>query len=105
VDRAKTIARSCGYAIAAGPFSLSGGRVVIHRLSKPDPESGDLLSLDLLEVTPALREAWTGRERVAWDHGSIQVVSRPGLIAMKRLRGSGLDQDDIRYLEGDDGEG
>jgi hypothetical protein len=55
-------------------------------------------------VTPALEEAWETRERVAWEHGEVPVVSRAGLISMKRLRGSGQDLDDIRTLEGDDAE-
>jgi hypothetical protein len=76
--------------------------VEIHRLSKPDPETGDLLSLGLLLVTPALEAVWSGRERVEWEHGSVPVVSRAGLADMKRLRGSGQDQDDIRLLEGED---
>jgi hypothetical protein len=104
LEAAKSVARACGYAVEGGRMSLAGGRVAIHRLSKPDPETGDLLSLDLLEVTPAIRAAWDGRQTVDWEHGAIQVVSRPGLVAMKRLRGSGQDQDDIRWLEGGDEE-
>ena len=86
-------------------MTFGDGSVEMHRLSKPDPASGDLLSLDLLVVTPALAAAWETRERIRWEHGSIPVVSRAGLIAMKRLRGSGQDQDDIRALEADDAEG
>jgi hypothetical protein len=78
------------------------GDIEIHRLSKPDPETGDLLSVDLLVVTPALAAAWETRERVAWEHGELPVVSRSGLILMKRLRGSGQDLDDIRLLESSD---
>jgi hypothetical protein len=99
------VARAAGYRIEAGPMILRGGAVEMHRLSKPDPERGDLLSLDLLVVTPALAAVWETRERVDWEHGSLPVVSRRGLVAMKRLRGSGQDEDDIRALEGDDGAG
>jgi hypothetical protein len=81
---------------------FSGGAVEIHRLSKPDPETGDLLSLDLLVVTPALEEAWASREQIRWEHGMVPVVSRSGLVEMKRLRGSGQDLDDIRALEEED---
>jgi hypothetical protein len=102
LDAARGIARGLGYRIEAGPFVVREGVVEMHRLSKPDPASGDLLSLDLLVVTPALASVWETRERVAWQHGTLPVVSRSGLVAMKRLRGSGLDLDDIRALEGDD---
>jgi len=80
-------------------MTFGAGAVEMHRLSKPDPETGDLLSLDLLVVTPALAEAWASRERVPWEHGVVPTVSRTGLIQMKRLRGSGQDLDDIRALE------
>ena len=103
LDRAKEVARGLGYRIEAGPMSFSGGAVEMHRLSKPDPETGDLLSLDLLVVTPALAAAWASRERVPWQHGVVPTVSRNGLIQMKRLRGSGQDLDDIRALEEKDG--
>jgi hypothetical protein len=78
-------------------------RALVHRLSKPDPETGDLSSLDLLVVTPASSSVWEERERVAWRHGTLPVVSRAGLVTMKRLRGSGQDLDDIRTLEEDHG--
>jgi hypothetical protein len=59
----------------------------------------DFLTLDLLLVTPALREVWASRSTVSWEGGELPVVSREGLIAMKRLRNSGQDQDDIASLE------
>jgi hypothetical protein len=105
LEPAKDAARSVGYRIDGAPMLLSDGRVEMHRLSKPDPATGDLLSLDLLAVTSALAGVWESRERVAWQHGSIPVVSRAGLVAMKRLRGSGQDLDDIRALESEDAEG
>jgi hypothetical protein len=102
LERAKQVARRRGYALDAGAMVFREGVVEMHRVSKPDPETGDLLSLDLLVVTPALASVWETRERVAWEHGTLCVVSRAGLVAMKRLRGSGQDLDDIRLLEGDD---
>jgi hypothetical protein len=102
IDAAKRVARGLGYAIEAGPLVIREGMVEIHRLSKPDPESGDLLTLDLRIVTPALVNVWQTRESVSWEHGTVPVVSRAGLAEMKRLRGSGQDLDDIRELELDD---
>lgn len=102
VERAAEVARAAGYDIETGLLVVRKDVVEMYRLSKPDPETGDLLSLDLLRVTPALLPVWEGRERVRWEHGEIPVVSREGLVAMKRLRGSGQDLDDIRALEGED---
>jgi hypothetical protein len=104
LELAKEVVRGLGYRIEADPMHLRDGTVEVHRLSKPDPETGDLLSVDLLLVTPALAPAWESRERVGWEHGEVTVVSRSGLLLMKRLRGSGQDQDDIRDLEAGDGE-
>jgi hypothetical protein len=99
VDRARGVARGLGYVLEAGRLVIRKDVIEVVRLSKPDSETGDLLPLDLLVVTPALEEAWATRARVAWQHGTLPVVSRAGLIAMKRLRGSGQDLDDIRALE------
>jgi hypothetical protein len=60
-----------------------------------------VLSLDLLLVTPAIQAAWDSRQTMEWDFGKITVVSRDGLIALKSLRGNGLDQDDIKRLRGE----
>lgn len=104
IENAKRALRGRGYAIEAGPMRFRGDAVEIHRLSKPDPETGDLLSVDLVVVTPELARAWETREPVSWEQGLVTVVSRAGLVRMKRLRGSGQDEDDIRELEGSDGE-
>lgn len=102
VERAKQVAREQGYLIEAGPLVIRKDVIEIHRLSKPDPETGDLLSLDLLIVTPELAPVWETRERIDWEHGTVSVVSRAGLVTMKRLRSSGQDLDDIRMLEAED---
>ena len=80
---------------------LAGGAVAISRLVKPEPDSEDVLMVDLLHVTPALEGVWQSRRRVAWNHGAIATVSRSGLVTLKRLRGSGQDQDDIKRLTGE----
>lgn len=98
LDAAKEVARDLGYDLAAAPMSFAGGAVVIDRLSKIDADSGDLLSLDLVVVSPALEEVWAGRVHAQWEEGAIAVVSRDGLIAMKRLRASGRDLEDIVAL-------
>jgi hypothetical protein len=92
-------ARQLGYTLPADPMSLAGGAVQIRRVSKVDAVAHDLLSLDLLVVTPAIEPAWNDRVRVRWDGGELWSVSRLGLIRLKQLRGSGQDRDDIGRLE------
>ena len=55
--------------------------------------------LDLLLVTPAILPVWKSRKEVAWEHGTLWVVSRDGLMALKSLRGSGQDLEDISRLK------
>jgi hypothetical protein len=95
------VAASFGYTFKANPMTFSGGAIVIHRITKIDPDGGDVLMLDLLLVTPAVLDAWQNRTRVEWDHGVMSVVSRDGLVKLKSYRGSGIDLDDIRRLQED----
>lgn len=100
VPAAAEVLAQLGYRLAAAPMTLAGGAVASSRLVKPEPDSEDVLLVDLLHVTPALESVWQSRRRVAWNHGAIGTVSRSGLVALKRLRGSGQDQDDIKRLTG-----
>ncbi len=79
------IARARGFTLSAKPMTFAQGKVEIRRVSKPDPEIGDVLMLDLLLVTTALNDVWEGREAVLWEGETLQVVSREGLIALKLL--------------------
>ena len=93
------VARDLGYNIRGKDLSFANGAVEIRRVSKIDPDSGDLLTLDLLLVTPEVRSAWDSRVQAEWEGGTLSVVSAAGLIAMKQLRRSGIDLDDIKALE------
>lgn len=99
LSRVMQIATGLGYNIRGNDLSLANGAVEIRRVSKIDPESGDLLSLDLLLVTPQIHMAWESRVEAEWEGGTFSVVSRSGLIALKQLRQSGQDLDDIKALE------
>jgi hypothetical protein len=84
-------------------MSFAGGAVEIRRVSKVDSDSGEILMLDFLLVTEALAKVWETHEKVEWEQGSLWVVSRSGLVALKNLRRSGQDLDDIeRLTEGPD---
>ncbi|HEY4188690.1 MAG TPA: nucleotidyl transferase AbiEii/AbiGii toxin family protein [Polyangia bacterium] len=100
LDRLEAAVRPLGFELPARPMSFKGGAVEIRRVSKVH-SSGQTLSLDLLLVTPAVQSVWDGRQAMEWDYGKITVVSRDGLIALKSLRGSGLDRDDIKRLRGE----
>ncbi|MFN2516478.1 MAG: hypothetical protein ABR556_09710, partial [Pyrinomonadaceae bacterium] len=88
-----------GYNIRGNDLSFAKGAIEIRRVSKIDSESGDLLSLDLLLVTPELLSVWESRTEASWEGGKLSVVSQSGLISLKLLRASGQDLDDIKALE------
>jgi hypothetical protein len=102
-------ARSLGFDVPARKMTF-GLRTAtpreVQRISKLDPETSDLLCLDLLVVSPDLEAVWAGR--TAFDVGGrrMVVVSRDGLVMMKKIAGRPQDLLDIAKLEGrndDDG--
>lgn len=83
------------------PTRLAAGAVVMHRLTKIVPGDPDVLVLDVIEVRPGATEAaWLTRTHAGWEGQPVTVVSRAGLIGLKRLRGSVQDAADIAALEG-----
>lgn len=95
----QTIAQELRYTLKAAPMEFAKGVIEIHRVSKIDPESGDLFSLDFLLVTSEIDSVWRSRREVEWEDGKLWLVSREGLITLKSLRGSGQDLDDIQRLK------
>ena len=95
------IAKEIGYTLRGLDLSFAEGAVEIRRVSKIHPTTGHVLSLDLLLVTPAIQEVWDSRVEVDIEGEKLSVVSREGLIAMKKLRSSGRDLDDIAELRED----
>ncbi|MEA2203263.1 MAG: hypothetical protein QOE77_39 [Blastocatellia bacterium] len=103
LERVIALAGELDYNIRGLDMTFANGAVEIRRVSKIDTDAGDLLSLDLLLVTPETRMAWDTRMRLEWEGGMLSVVSRAGLIALKQLRMSGKDLDDIKALQEDEG--
>jgi hypothetical protein len=98
LDKAKSIAGELGFSLDAGLMRFREGSIQIYRLTKPDPDSGETLALDMVLVTPEVKEIWETRQLISWEEGEIPVVSPEGLIRLKSMRLSGQDQDDIEHL-------
>ncbi len=94
---AKDALIALGYDVEAAPMVFADGKVPMRRLSK-FASDGDILSVDMLLVTEATQSAWQTRQYLHWESGPIVVVSRAGLIQLKRLRGSKQDEADIEKL-------
>jgi hypothetical protein len=102
LDKMVDVLGACGFVRRqSAPTRLAGGQVVMHRLTKIVPGDPDVLVLDVIEVGPGATEAaWETRTNMEWEGRLVSVVSRAGLIGLKRLRGSPQDVADIAVLEG-----
>lgn len=98
LEKITSVTDDLGFTLKAAPMEFHGGKIKIHRVTKIEPATGENLVLDMLIVTPEIKEAWNNRIKVEWEHGNISVVSPEGLILLKSFRGSGQDQDDIDFL-------
>ncbi len=84
------------------PTRLASDEVVMHHFSKIVPGDPDVLVFDVIEVRAgATDRAWRTRTSMEWDGHAVTVVSRAGLVGLKRLRGSPQDVADITLLEGE----
>lgn len=97
LDSAYEAAAQVGYDIRGLDISFKERTVEIRRVSKVVGE--DVISLDLLIVTPHVEDVWAGREQLEFMGEQLFVVSREGLIKMKRQSGRPQDLADIERLE------
>lgn len=97
LERAYAAAASIGFDIRGLDMSFKERTVEIRRVSKIVGE--DVISLDLLLVTPHVEDVWEGRESKEFEGEVITLVSRDGLIKMKKQAGRSQDLTDIERLE------
>ena len=105
VSRALAAARRVGFDIPARKmtFGLSTGTPrEVHRVSKLDPETGSMMPLDFLLVNAELAEVWATRLRVETGARGLSIVSRAGLVTMKKIAGRAQDLVDLQTLEHED---
>jgi hypothetical protein len=99
LDEAWRVATELGYNIEGRPLEFRDGGIQIRRISKVDAETEALITIDFLLVTEATQQIWQTRHPVEWERGKISIVSREGLIQLKRLGGRSQDLADIERLE------
>lgn len=103
LSRALAVAKRVGFDIPARKmiFGLRQGKQrEVQRVSKLDPETGDLMPLDFLLVNDELTEVWNSRITIETGQRTLVVVSRAGLATMKRIAGRTRDLADLEDLEG-----
>lgn len=99
LERVKQAIKPLGFGLEAAPmpFDADGPTErVIHRVSKV--EEGEILTLDLLLVNPALEEVWEDRVVYEWKGRRVRIVSIDGLARMKRMAGRDQDLLDLKKL-------
>lgn len=94
-------AKQLGYDIHGLDISFKERAVEIRRVSKID-EEGEVLSLDLLLVTPQVEDVWRGRMLLDWNKNGVWIVSKAGLIRMKELAGRHKDLIDIDRIKNEE---
>jgi hypothetical protein len=101
LEKAYKVAAEKEFDIRGLDISFKERAVEIRRVSKID-SNGEVLSLDLLLVTPQVEDVWDTRETIDFLGNRLSVVSREGLIKMKRLAGRAQDLADIERLENEE---
>jgi hypothetical protein len=94
-------AKQLGYDIHGLDISFKERAVEIRLVSKID-EEGEVLSLDLLLVTPQVEDVWRGRMLLEWNKNGVWIVSKAGLIRMKELAGRHKDLIDIDRIKNEE---
>jgi hypothetical protein len=97
-------------AVNALGYNLEGGRLPmgedeahpldIVRISKA--QGRDLLTLDLLIVSDHLEPVWQTRTSVPWNSRQMSIVSKSGLMTLKRLANRRQDVIDLEQLSKND---
>ena len=101
LDAIRQLARTLGYMFEALPMELAGSGIEVQRFTKL--VDGRPLMLDVLWLIPKLEAVWRDRQRLAWEHGQVSVVSRDGLITLKLTAGRPQDLIDIQNLTAAEG--
>jgi hypothetical protein len=94
LDQAREVAASAGFLDESGriPFSDSD----VYRILKT--QGAEYRILDLLVPKRLDSVAWNKRQWFDWNGVPICVVSREGLVEMKRTAGRDIDRMDIKQL-------
>ncbi len=101
LEKAYEIAAKFEYDIRGLDMSFKERAVEIRRVSKID-EDGEVLPLDFLLVTPKVEDVWETREKLIWQDKALWIVSREGLIKMKKLAGRSKDLIDVDRIENEE---
>lgn len=101
LEKGYEIAAQFGYDVRGLDMSFKERAVEIRRVSKID-DDGEVLPLDFLLVTPRVEDVWETKEKLIWQNQQLWIVSREGLIKMKKLAGRAKDLIDVDRIENEE---
>jgi hypothetical protein len=101
LQRAFELAADQGFDIHGLDISFKERAVEIRRVSKI-ADDGEIISLDFLLVTPYVEDVWETKISLPRRGKELSMVSREGLIKMKKLAGRHKDLIDIDRIENDE---
>lgn len=100
VARVLQAVRPLGFDMPAQPMTFGAGTEAERHVQRVSKLGGaDVLTLDLLLADAAYEGLLEGRIVVRQPEGTVQLVSREGLLKMKRMAGRPQDLADIDHLE------
>lgn len=100
VESSHKVLAEIEYDLVSGLIPFDTGTEKVRRLYRVSKAEGrELVTLDLLVVTPVFRKIWMTRETIEIGSRPIKIVSKDGLIKMKRIAGRLQDLADIEALE------
>lgn len=97
----KELLSPSGFKFFAIPMRVNNNSVEIHKLTKIDSNSGDYLFLDLvIPISLEARMILEQKIRIKWQDKKVWIVSREGLLSLKKLSNRPKDLLDIENLSG-----
>ena len=99
LEVAKSSLAQIEYDLEGGLFRFNHGTSnenLMYRVSRA--EGRELITLDLMLVAPVFEDVWASREVIQLDEHLLTVVSKDGLITMKKLSGRPQDLADVEAL-------
>ena len=98
-----SLLNSLDYNIIAGIIPFDVGEESERRIFRVSKFSNsEILTVDLVLVSPYLNDVWKTRETYSVDDYSLKTVSLPGLLKMKKIAGRFQDLADLERLEHDE---
>lgn len=95
------IAGDLGFTVRGLDMNFPKDVIEIRRVSKIDRARKAVLTLDMILVTEAIREVWDTRVKARLGRDKLSVVSKEGLITLKKMSGRLQDLADISALTED----